>query len=732
MKRTHLVPCVLAALSLLLWLGAPRLQAADTAFRYQGTLADAGQPAEGSFDLQFVLHASETGNDPLGQPFLALTTPVTNGLFTVDVDFGAGLFNGDTRWVEIAIRPADSPEGFVTLAPRQPLRATPYALYALEAASAASASVATETPWQGLTSVPEGFADGVDHDTLYSPGPGLDLIDGSFAVRFDGPGSAETVARSDHSHPPGDADTLDGRDSLDFAPIAHDHALAELSGPLADDQLSPNIPRLDAHQSFTGTNRFDGVVLLTNLANIVAGTFAGDGANLTNLQGSVLSPGSVPSEALADASVSNSKLAPGAVGSDALIDASVTTAKIAPGAVSTPQIAADAVDSGRIADATVLPADLDLSQFDAVLWKVTGNAGIAGFLGTTDHQPLELRVLGTRALRLEPNGTNSVNLLAGSVVNAIDPNVSGATIAGGGSAEYLGAPHANRVAGDFGTVGGGSRNVVEPTAQWSTIAGGLANAIRLNAQWSTIAGGNRNQIETDADGATIAGGRTNTVNPAAVGATIAGGAFNRILTNTAFAAIPGGLSNSVAGNFSFAAGLNAAALHPGAFVWADASGPPQPSSATNQFTVRAAGGTRIFSNASSTSGVRLAPGDGAWSNLSDRDSKTGFAPVDPLDVLERVAHLPIHTWRYHTQTPQTRHLGPTAQDFHAQFQLGGDDRHISTVDADGVALASIQGLNLKLETELRRKESELAELREQMTLLSARLDEIMALRATNP
>jgi trimeric autotransporter adhesin len=59
-------------------------------------------------------------------------------------------------------------------------------------------------------------------------------------------------------------------------------------------------------------------------------------------------------------------------------------------------------------------------------------------------------------------------------------------------------------------------------------------------------------------------------------------------------------------------------------------------------------------------------------------------------------------------------MGPTAQDFHAQFSLGHDDRRIATIDADGVALAGIQGLNLKLEEQLRRKEAEIAELRRQL------------------
>jgi hypothetical protein len=54
--------------------------------------------------------------------------------------------------------------------------------------------------------------------------------------------------------------------------------------------------------------------------------------------------------------------------------------------------------------------------------------------------------------------------------------------------------------------------------------------------------------------------------------------------------------------------------------------------------------------------------------------------------------MPINTWYYRAQDPSTRHIGPTAQDFYAAFQVGQDDRYISTVDEEGVALAAIQGL----------------------------------------
>jgi hypothetical protein len=83
--------------------------------------------------------------------------------------------------------------------------------------------------------------------------------------------------------------------------------------------------------------------------------------------------------------------------------------------------------------------------------------------------------------------------------------------------------------------------------------------------------------------------------------------------------------------------------------------------------------------------------------MSDRNAKENFAPVDAQALLAKVTALPMSTWNYKSQHPSVRHLGPMAQDFKAAFNVGESDTGITTVDADGVALAAIQGLNQKLE-----------------------------------
>lgn len=98
---------------------------------------------------------------------------------------------------------------------------------------------------------------------------------------------------------------------------------------------------------------------------------------------------------------------------------------------------------------------------------------------------------------------------------------------------------------------------------------------------------------------------------------------------------------------------------------------------------------------------------------SDRDQKTDFTPVDAAAVLAKVAALPIQQWRFKAEDTSVKHVGPMAQDFRTAFGLGEIPTAIATVDADGVALAAIQGLNRKLE-----------ETRAENAALKARLDKL--------
>ena len=104
--------------------------------------------------------------------------------------------------------------------------------------------------------------------------------------------------------------------------------------------------------------------------------------------------------------------------------------------------------------------------------------------------------------------------------------------------------------------------------------------------------------------------------------------------------------------------------------------------------------------------------NGTFVSASDRNAKENFAPVDAKEILAKVTSLPLTRWNYKQDTA-TPHLGPMAQDFYAAFAVGPDDKHITAVDADGVALAAIQGLNQKLE----EQRAENAELKQRLEKL---------------
>jgi len=100
-----------------------------TAFTYQGRLMDdSGNPLTGSYDFQFELYDAESGVSQVGSTVTVGDVAVSDGLFTVQLDFGSEAFTGDARWLEIGVRAGSSDGAYTALDPRQPLTPAPYAL----------------------------------------------------------------------------------------------------------------------------------------------------------------------------------------------------------------------------------------------------------------------------------------------------------------------------------------------------------------------------------------------------------------------------------------------------------------------------------------------------------------------------------------------------------------------------------------------------------------------------
>ena len=379
-------------------------------------------------------------------------------------------------------------------------------------------------------------------------------------------------------------------------------------------------------------------------------------------------------------------------------------------------------------------------------------------------------------------GTNSgFSAIGGGGDHNIAANSSAATIAGGFQSvigtdsrySAIGGGLGNRIEAnsESATIAGGSGNIIGTNSSFSAIGGGISGSIAANSQNATIAGGYENYIAPFSRYATVAGGNFNAIGMNSTNSAIGGGSHNVILDNSIYATIAGGRANH-ATNYAFAAGRRAKAISTGAFVWADSQDTNFSSTAANQFLVRAAGGVGI--NTSNPVVSLTVQGSGAYNAIgaaaiavknssanktwewhvlddgkmqfadlgagatrmlidtngnvsalafnptSDRHAKENFAAVSAQEILAKVAALPITRWNFKQETG-TPHIGPMAQDFHAAFGTGTDDRHIATVDADGVALAAIQGLNQKLE----EQKAENAALKSRLE----KLEQLMNLKA---
>jgi hypothetical protein len=144
-----------------------------TAFTYQGFLRLNGTPVNTNCDFQFSLWTADTGGTQVGSTLELGDVPVQNGLFTVTLDFGA-VWDGNDRFLQIAVRPGESTGDYTTLLPRVKINPAPYAIRALS------------VPWSGISGMPAGFADGIDNDTTYSAGAGLQLVGTTFSIATGG------------------------------------------------------------------------------------------------------------------------------------------------------------------------------------------------------------------------------------------------------------------------------------------------------------------------------------------------------------------------------------------------------------------------------------------------------------------------------------------------------------------------------------------------------------------
>jgi len=395
-----------------------------------------------------------------------------------------------------------------------------------------------------------------------------------------------------------------------------------------------------------------------------------------------------------------------------------------------------------------------------------GNSfGVAGVLGTNDVQPLTLRTAGAQINVLVPGG-NGLRIGQPTGFFADAPTVNngsannsttgqGLTVAGGGYAgnncvnPITGAVDqscGNRALQDFATVGGGTGN--NAFSDSSTIAGGTNNLSSAFA--AAIGGGSRNVASGQY--ATVPGGRTNTASGSDsfaagyrakathsgsfVWADFSGPDYGSVAINSFNIRAGGGVHLDPTTRVNFGAStrqmINLWGLTPGI----DAPYGIGVQANTTYFRTDTNAGFCWFHggvhsdaqcNPGTGGNVRMqlsAAGlnvNGGVTIVSDRNLKENIQSISAKDMLAKVIALPMNIWNYKQDTGKVKHIGPMAQDFKRLFNVGQDDKTISTIDASGVAIAAIQGLNLRLSEQVRAKDSEIAKLKARLVAIEKRL-----------
>jgi hypothetical protein len=283
----------------------------------------------------------------------------------------------------------------------------------------------------------------------------------------------------------------------------------------------------------------------------------------------------------------------------------------------------------------------------------------------------------------------------------------------------------NTVIGHYSFVGGGSGNNVSD--DFSFIGGGTRNSVTVNAQYAAIVGGSFNSVQSTY--AFIGAGQNNRASGTNA---FVGGGYNNTASG-AFASVAGGFWNTASGDASFAGGAYANATKNGCFVWRGLEGwdseNPLSCEQADQFLVRAKGGVKLCVDVGKCCSLQLVGGVPQWDCAafpSDRNSKLNITEVDPLVILERVASLEVSTWSY-KDVPTVKHIGPMAQDFYDLFGFGASRETISPQDLIGVTLAAVQGLNIKVDSEVETLKRQVEEQNREIEQLRGEIAQLKAM-----
>jgi hypothetical protein len=609
-------------IALLLLAGVNRAAAQGTAFTYQGQLQNNGSPASGTYNLMFSLFNTNTTGVAVAGPVMTNGVVVTNGLFTVQIDFGSGPFTGQTNWLEIAVE-TNGFSPFTTLAPRQQLTPVPYAIYA-ESASNLSGTVSASQ----LTSI--GNNNG---------GSGNYFVGSSGRAATTGSDNTANGAGALAANTSGSDNTANGQDALNFNTSGSENTASGWGA---------------MYVNTTGShNTAYGAYALPQNQSGSYNTAVGEQALYQNTTASYNT--AVGYWALYQSTTGSNNVA---VGYDALYSNTVGSNNVANG-VGALQFDWNGKNNTAIG-------------YDA-LWKLgyiqsvggTNNIALGYQAGYNYMQNESSNIdIGNPGVLGENNtihigGGQSQTFIAGVITNT-----STLTMQAGVDMDLTSANNVNVTAGAFMDLN---------SLASMTVESGTLTTIKSDSEIDLKAGATL----------VVSGALLDFQDPAVM---------EDMLTVEGLAQLG---SVTVGGNMDISGNVGIGAVSPQYLLVVGNSASPAYCDGTT------------------------------WQNGSDRNSKEDFTAINPRDVLEKVSALPITEWKYKVEADGTEHLGPMAQDFHAAFGLNGpDDKHIATVDEEGVALAAIQGLNQKVEDQLKEKDDELHALKQQNDSLAGRLNEL--------
>jgi hypothetical protein len=606
----------LAVVAMLALLNAPPSTAVaqGTAFTYQGRLNDGVNPATGIYDVRFTVYDAATVGGVVAGPLTNAATGITNGLFTVTLDFGGGVFTGPARWLEISAR-TNGGGAFSTLAPRQPLTPTPYAIFA-ETANAA-----------GLTgTIPAADLSGnyINPVTLNNAGNSF-TGNGAGLVNVNA-ATLNGLSASKFWQIGGNAGTTPGVNFLGTT----DNQELDLE---VNDVLGLRVLPCSGNPSVVGGSA-------NSVANDCWNTIIGGGTgnSVTNdtwytvigggygNQIAKLSPGWYPDKSVIGGGMNNTNAGYASVVPGGELNFAYGQHALAAG------YCAKAMNNGTFVWADNNYANFSSTADNQFLIRASGGVGIG------KNNP---------ATALDVNGDVSAARLNIGASHTLTG--SGASIAGGGNntasglQSFIGGGTINSATNSWSTVGGGAGNIAGGESavvgggfsngalgQRSTVAGGADN--HATSYYDTVAGGADNiasggrsfvgggTADYASGASSVVGGggqnvvdgiHTNTSNFSDPGATfgfIGGGQNNAVYGQ--YGVVPGG-QNNVAGDLylgtfefpgerdgtcSFAAGQNAWAFDDNCFVWSDGTGGTFESANTRTFIVRASNGVGINTN----------------------------------------------------------------------------------------------------------------------------------------